>query len=402
MRIVHLLHEFPYPPNSGVRCDMWRRLLAFEELGHEVLALAWVSEGAGEMWTPEELAAVEAHTAGFVPIVIGADWWTKARRLWNLRRHPSYIASRIPPPTEREALIARVRDFAPDLIWLEGVHPSWLALELKRRLGLPLAYRSHNIEFRYVAEQAALARSARLRLALTAGTWGLEAAERGVHATAERTYDISADDLAWWRGQGFDRSDWLAPQPDPAVLATAGSPAAARDIDLLFVGSLVSPNNVAGLEWYADAVHPRVTAAIPDLSVTIAGRAPSPALAKRLGAAGLTLVADPADLGPLFARSRVMLNPILHGSGINIKTVDMLATGQRVVTTPKGARGLPAEVVAELDVADDAAAFAERTIDAVRAARGGRAGGDRAALIDRVFGVRAVARALAPFEGGRA
>lgn len=397
MRIVHVLHELPYPANSGIRCDMARRLEAFAALGHRVFAIAWTP--ADGPTTPEAITALKRVTQEIALLPVGRDLPALTRRLWQLWRHPSYIASRIPIASERRALIARVRDFAPDVIWLEGVHPSWLALKLQRELGVPLLYRSHNIEHLYLAEQARLARSARQRLALTVGTWGLEQAERAVHAQATCVFDISADDLLFWRDQGFANTVWLAPQPDPAILAAGRNKSVIRDIDLLFVGSLSSPNNIVALQWYLRSIHPLVAAELPDVRLLIAGRAPSTELTAQVRAAGAELIADPADVAPLFARGRVMLNPILHGSGMNIKTVDMLATGRPVVTTAKGARGLPDVVKVELEIVDDPVIFANTTIKAVTRARAGKAieGDRRLALIERVFGHAAVAAALAPF-----
>lgn len=399
MRIVHILHEFPYPPNSGIRCDMGRRLSAFRALGHQIFAVAWVSESAGKTPSPAALEHFAASVDDYALLTIGADPFSCARRLWNLRRYPSYIASRIPRAAEWRGLMARIGSFAPDLIWLEGVHPCWLALELKRKLALPLAYRSHNIEHRFVAEQARLAQSLRQRLALTLGAWGLEAAELKLHRQAGRVYDISADDLIYWRRRGFANNEWLAPQPDPAILRTMQSPRENRDIDLLFVGSLSSPNNIAGLNWYFSQVHPIIAKKIPDVNVTLAGRSP-PRMLEMLGRAnGTTLVANPANVDSLFARARVTMNPILHGSGVNLKTIDMLASGQVVVTTAKGARGLPADIVAELRVADTPPAFADAAVAAVLAARAGAEGCDRTALIERILGVGAVGRALEAFAG---
>ncbi len=393
MKILHILHEPPFPPTSGIRCDMWRRLQAFRTLGHAVFAVTWASEAAGEMPGPAAMAAMQAATDELVILPIGRDPVSRALRIARLARHPSYIASRIPRRAVLEPLLARIRAFAPDLVWLEGVHPSWLALEVQRRLRIPLAYRSHNIEFRYVAEQARLARSPRLKLALMAGTLGLERAERALHRTADHVFDISADDLQWWQHQGDRNASWLAPQPDPAIVATAAVPSDGRDLPLLFVGSLSSPNNVAGLEWYLDHVLPLFpTGERPAL--TVAGRRPSARLAERLAAAGGTLIADPPDVAPLFARAQVMLNPILHGSGVNIKTIDMLATGRAVVTTPKGARGLPDTVTRELDIAERPEAFR----DAVLAALARPAPADRGAMLERVFGTGAVAAALARME----
>lgn len=397
MKIVHLLHEFPFPPTSGVRCDMGRRLAAFAQLGHRVFAVSWASVGAGEM--PDETSRIElsrlVEQSALLPI--GADLTSKFRRMWNLRRYASYIAARIPSVEEQAALTARIADFKPDLIWLEGVHPFWLAMELRRRFHVPLVYRAHNIEHRYVAEQARLARSARLRLALTAGTWGLEAAERALHRTADVVYDISTDDLAWWQAQGYSNGKWLAPQANDAILAAADVDLARRTTDLLFLGSLSSPNNVAGLRWYVEAVHPIVRAAVPDITVMVAGRRPDRSLAGLLRIAGISLVPDPPEAAPLLASARVMLNPILHGSGVNIKTIDMLATGCPVVTTPKGGRGLPRSVVETLCIAHGVQPFASAVIALVQEARGGTRGTDRSAMMKQVFGIGSVIHALAPF-----
>ena len=41
-----------------------------------------------------------------------------------------------------------------------------------------------------------------------------------------------------------------------------------------------------------------------------------------------------------YARSKVVIVPILSGSGLSIKTIECLANGRAVVTTPVGTRGL--------------------------------------------------------------
>ena len=397
MKIVQLFHEFPYPPDSGVRCDMWRRLQAFRQLGHQIFGIAWVSEGAGEQPDSADVRTVEAETEAFEIISIGADAGSRLRRIWNLRRYPSYVASRILQREPLESLIASVGDFRPDLIWLEGIHPCWLALELKRHLNVPLAYRAHNIEHRYLAEQARLSPRMRQKLALKAGTWGLERMERLVHGAADRVFDISADDLLYWRQQGFENNEALPPQPDPAMMATMEAPAHQRDIDLLFIGGLGAPNNAAGLDWYFRQVHPKVAGAVPNLKVVIAGRNPGDRLSTQAVEGGAELIANPADVIPLYVRARVLLNPILHGSGVNIKTVDMLATGQPVVTTSKGARGLPGPVRAELTIADGENAFADALIDAVKKARDGQVAPNRSTVLSDVLGPPAVSRALRHF-----
>ena len=47
----------------------------------------------------------------------------------------------------------------------------------------------------------------------------------------------------------------------------------------------------------------------------------------------------PGDLGRYYERSKVVIIPILEGSGLSIKTIECLASGRAVVTSPVGARG---------------------------------------------------------------
>jgi glycosyltransferase involved in cell wall biosynthesis len=391
MQIVALLQEFPFPANGGMRSDVSRRLQAFHALGHEVHAISWTggrldpSVGAGE------IADASAVTSSFQTLKIDRS----IRRGLNLWRFPSQSAGRWPRNHEREDLLRKLalRKDEDRYIWIDGIFAAPLGFWLSERLGIPLLYRSHNIEHRYVAEQARLASGAN-RLSISTNLIGLRALERRLHSAARMVYDISSDDLQYWRNEGFTNNTWLPPQFDPAISETSGE--VARDTDLLFIGTLTSPNNIVGLRWYLETVHPRVRAAIPDVSLMIAGRRPSRKLAELVAQSGAELIADPPEAAPIFARARVMLNPILHGSGVNIKTIDMLATGRPVVTTTKGARGLPTDVVAELSVADDPVPFADAVIAAIRDARAGTPSADRHELMERIFGTKAVARALAP------
>jgi glycosyltransferase involved in cell wall biosynthesis len=70
-----------------------------------------------------------------------------------------------------------------------------------------------------------------------------------------------------------------------------------------------------------------------------------------------------SDLGPLYARSAVMVAPVLEGSGIRIKLLDAFRSGVPVVTTPQGAAGLPIEPGRQAYVEAAPRAFAQRVID---------------------------------------
>ncbi|MGH6689570.1 MAG: glycosyltransferase, partial [Gammaproteobacteria bacterium] len=102
----------------------------------------------------------------------------------------------------------------------------------------------------------------------------------------------------------------------------------------LFVGSWHPPNLEA-----AEAVF-EIARAMPDVKFLLAGSQCLP-LADRLLPAnvGLMGVVDDETLALLLAVADVALNPMLGGSGTNLKLAMYLAAGVPVVTTPVGARG---------------------------------------------------------------
>jgi glycosyltransferase involved in cell wall biosynthesis len=61
------------------------------------------------------------------------------------------------------------------------------------------------------------------------------------------------------------------------------------------------------------------------------------------------------DLEEHYAQSKVVVIPILEGSGLSIKTIESLAQGRAVVTTPVGARGLAhdPEAFVQVDMVSD-------------------------------------------------
>ena len=147
------------------------------------------------------------------------------------------------------------------------------------------------------------------------------------------------DDLSFWREQGQRNCVWLPPVVCPP---SEYRPATARRYDLAFVASLNSPNNTEALRWLTEEVLPEVRRLRGAVSVVVAGSRPTRSVRTLCDAvAGLDLVADPPSTWAVYQLGRVLVNPAQSGSGVQIKTVEMLHTDAPIVCTPVGAQGLP-------------------------------------------------------------
>jgi glycosyltransferase involved in cell wall biosynthesis len=132
----------------------------------------------------------------------------------------------------------------------------------------------------------------------------------------------------------------------------------------LYVGNLHTRNNIFGLKWFARRVAPL----LEGLYVVVAGSRPArsrPArqLCDTLRKANVEVIANPEEVQGLYDRARVLINPIWHGSGVNIKTVELLATGKPLVSTSAGTRGLVKQLHRHVGVADNPEDFATLVLE---------------------------------------
>src|SRR4029077_6237579 len=94
------------------------------------------------------------------------------------------------------------------------------------------------------------------------------------------------------------------------------------------------------LRFFLAEVWPLLRAAVPGLGLVVAGDRPPPGLARRLQAAGGTLVVAPPDLRGLLATATVAIAPLRCGSGVPLKVLDAWSAGVPVVASPFAAAGV--------------------------------------------------------------
>lgn len=155
-----------------------------------------------------------------------------------------------------------------------------------------------------------------------------------------------------------------ADDPEVAVVGHL-LPPAAPDIDYesgdgaVFLAS-DNPANRHAITAFLERVLPRVVREVPGFELTLAG-----SICHAIGDVHhVTKLGWVDDVGSLFARIPLSINPMLAGTGINIKLLEAMACGVPTVSTVTGARGLPEGLRRGVLVVpdDDAEAFASGLI----------------------------------------
>jgi len=370
MNICVFAPDIPYPPNRGGRADIWRRILALRLLGHQVMLVCLVEHDGPLAPSAADLAAVDAVVTARFCFPMRRGHWRTLRQLALAWRTPWHAATRVPLRNERRQLWVLLDGFAPDLMWLDGPWFGHLVLQALARFSRArLAYRSHNIEHQYLARQAAVAMRWRDQIAWRMACWGLARFERRLMDRANAVFDCSMDDLAIWQAQGVQRLHWLPPLPELAVTRASAEAADAAAVavadappipgEVVFVGNLTTPNNVRGVEFLLLEVLPLLRERRPGATVVIVGSQPGAEVRAWAAQTGAALRANVEQPMRHMHGAAVLVNPVMTGSGVQVKMLDMLMTDRPIVTTTQGTRGLPAEVAALLQVADNASAFAD-------------------------------------------
>ncbi|MFM2303824.1 MAG: hypothetical protein RLZZ135_1234, partial [Cyanobacteriota bacterium] len=345
--------------------DMWRRIKAFAEQGTELQAIVW---WFGTKPTRAEIAEIQKYVKKLHLFEIEQTWTARLRRIFDLLSYPLETTSRIIKGQSLSLLIDEVRDFNPDAIFLESIHGSVVAKTLSQVIKIPLLTRSPNIEHLYAQRmlQSAIGFKDKFRRYLA--TINLEKHEKNVLRSSKFFYDISEDDLKFWHANGFTNGRLLPPMiefSDSEVVVSHDADPTTISYDLVFLGNLFAENNVAGLIWFLTEVWPIVRDRLPEVTVLIAGSNPVLRIKQICEQTeGVTLSINPKSATDTYRSGRVLINPILKGSGVKIKSIDMLTIGKPIVSTIEGISGLPEEIVEKyFKIVPDARSFASASIE---------------------------------------
>jgi hypothetical protein len=354
--LVIVTPESPWPANHGARVDIWNRWRMLRELGWRLVLVTWGK--------PHDRRDSGADTA--LSEVFEHTYWLDAAsglrglldRVVGLPRHSPHVWTRRINPVQLTELDTALGNLRPAGVVLDSLYGALAARKIAHHFAVPLLHRAHNIEHLYMAGQARTARSFKRSLTIRLASMHLRRLEMEIHREAAWTFDISQDDLRYWQERGFTRGSWLPPLMD--ALPIVGAEWKNRSYDVLYLGNLNTPNNVAALAWFFCAVVPELEKLRPSIRIAVSGSNPSKMVRAMVGRCeGACLLENPADVTQIRAQARVLINPARSGSGVNVKSVEMLFTDSPIVATTVGVQGLSPEVQAVFSVTDDPAAFAK-------------------------------------------
>jgi len=142
------------------------------------------------------------------------------------------------------------------------------------------------------------------------------------------------------------------------------SPAASRS--LIFTGSMDWLPNEDAMLFFCRDILPLIRAEEPDVTLSIVGRAPTPAVRRLAAEQGVHVTGRVDDVRPYMRDAAVYVVPLRIGGGTRLKIFEAMAMRKAVVSTVVGAEGLPVTGGDHLLLADEPRGFARGVVRLLR------------------------------------
>lgn len=357
IKITVLCHDNPYPPNHGGKIDMWNSLLALKKCGAEIQIVTWNYDDTTK---DEKIKSLEIFP-NQIHIKISRKFIFRLKKMVKLILYPWFSVVRMPDGLELNQITNKIIEYKPDVILLHGWHGALLAFHLIKKIGVPLFYRSQNVEYIYMHKQRIQAIGIRANIVGIISQLHIKNFEYKIMMKATKNYAISIEDYELFRNYFFINSDLIFPffnvkskhhiNENPCY-------------DLSFLGNLYSSNNVFGILWLLNEVMPIVYSKNPDITLLISGSNPDKRIIKTaLKFKNVTIIKNPEDSDYVLSSGRVYINPTISSGGVQIKNVQMASHGRRMICLSQSLYGLPSEVQLLFRVARTAEEFANSILE---------------------------------------
>jgi polysaccharide biosynthesis protein PslH len=352
VKILFIAQPFPYPPNTGSRNLVFHWLDAASR-AHDV-HLLWLGDPAEGKDRIPELPGVKIDAIRAVPAM---ELFARIRRL------ATAIVLGIPPTSlvgmteqARSEILGHVRTGHYDVVVLtENVVAGYAPLISERA---PVVLLKHSV-------QAVDARDGRRRSGMWHPRWMLEEwlvrrFEARTCRAATVTCTVNAEDRAelgrrYRLGRpaeitpiGVDLSHFPSREKDPGGQLIG------------FFGNITWGANVDAANWFVDQILPKVWEKMPLAQFRIIGPG-SDRIALRKPDARVTCF-GPSNIPEAMKDATVGIVPVISGTGVRLKSLEMLSLGVPVVSTSLGALGTECVHEEHALIADDADSFANAVV----------------------------------------
>lgn len=325
MKILFLTTVLPSKKRMGSEVASQSLIDALATLGNEVTVAGYVRTGDIYELGSEEVCVgrrpIESKSAGLYPLL----WFARGllgglpysvAKYWS-RAFALFVSNQL-------------RQGRYDLIVLDHVQMIWLADHIpysSKLIGL-----AHNIEHQMYSSFIGAKESGWRRWIYERESRLLQKQETKFANRVDQLWALTKSDARFF--SGIKKNGEVKEIPLPPSVMPLDVKRSSKDFDIGMIGSWTWKANEEGLQWFFNRVYPLLPQSV---DIRVAGSGARWLDGKFANVKYLGFVDDAQDF---LRQARVIAIPTLSGGGIQIKTLDAIASGSKIVATPLAMRGI--------------------------------------------------------------
>ncbi len=296
---------------------------ALSESGHQLIITGFVRKNETYKTHAGEISAgtrdIETRQAGLNKYI----WLLK-----SLLKHTPYSIAKFQSSAYARLVEHLVKETHFDLAIIDHVQMNWIIDTLPP--GMPLIGVTHNVEHKMYNSFAKAGDKSLRSLVFSRESRLLAEVEMRYLKRLQHLWVFTEDDAKYYRSINKTAVS-IATLPATSVNVSANG---RKKFDIGLIGSWSWEANEEGLRWFIDKVYPHLST---DINIHIAGSGAEWLKDKYKNISYRGFVDNVQEF---LRKARVIAIPTLSGGGIQIKTLDAIASGSNIVATNLALRGI--------------------------------------------------------------
>jgi sugar transferase (PEP-CTERM/EpsH1 system associated) len=359
MRILWLKTELLHPVDKGGKIRTYHMLKELKR-DHRITYLT-LDDGTADKHA-RALAQEYCHELICVPHRQRAKFTPGfyAELAFNLASNLPYAIAKYQSAEMRRRIQQLTSEDLYDVVVCDFLAP---AVNVPRTLSCPSILFQHNVEAmiwqRHFEVQASV-----LKRAYLLGQWSKMRTFEGVTCRRfDRVIAVSREDREVMRREyGVTAIDDVPTGVDTDFFQPRTT-ASRSTRNLVFTGSMDWLPNEDAIRYFTEEILPLIKQQLPDVTLTVVGRNPYPALLDLSQRDSSVVVTGRVeDVRPYMERAAAYIVPLRIGGGTRLKIFEAMAMEKAIVSTTVGVEGLPVRDGVDLLLADEPRAFADAVL----------------------------------------
>jgi polysaccharide biosynthesis protein PslH len=345
MKILYLTTVIPSSRRTGGEIASQNFIDALEQNGHDILVIGYQRIGDTQQNKKNEIVVgkrhIESHKSQFYPLLWMGDSL--------LKKYP-YSAAKYYSSNYLQTLNKNLSHETYDIIIVDHAQIYWLTESLSKNVQ-KIIFIAHNIEHKIYLSQYQNSHNHLAKYIYQREAHLIKAYEDNLARMASQVWTLTSHDSEYFMGINQNTKIFDLPSNLNFGVETLQHQTSNKKFDIGIIGSWTWNANMLGLKWFFEKVYPYLP---ENLSIHVAGKGAEWLSGEYENVHYCGFVPDVQEF---MAQAKAIAIPSVAGGGIQIKTLDAIASGLPIVATPVALRGI-FEYPSYIEVAEQPDKFA--------------------------------------------